>query len=321
MTRLPNVYPGDPILARHQRELIRSARRKITGPNVIETIDGFHIRGPKVSRPITVVLVEAPASDAETLMVRRVREINDPPVPAGTYEWDGEPFEAYPDFGHTAEDYADFVLDGDLDINAMFHKAYRSRGVWRVEFAGEGGIKQRFVAVVEVRADYLLCKPQDDLFGDDIFVARPYLLRRTPFETTPTKTPKRNGTTYDYRGFDPRFPGNEDHRLFDDDDITRIAERESSERNAFWTIDDQGQRVKEREVQTIDPMYYTGLAEPGDTGPDIIRIVSVDPVALGMETRIPDTVADIEWVDANDDGRGWGVLWVDPLEQFVAISA
>ena len=323
MTRLPNVRPGDPILARHQNELIRNARRKITGPHVMETIDGVHIRSPRTSKPITVVLVEAPTSTDETLMVRRVREINDPPVPAGTYEWDSEPFEAYPDFGHTAEDYADFVLDGVLDIDTKFLKARRVRGVWKVERteAENGGVKPKYVAVVDVRADYLVCKPPDDLFGDDIYVARPYLLRRTPFETTPTRTPRRNGTTYDYTGLDPRFPGNEAHRLFDDDHITRIAERESSERNAWWTVDDTGQMVKEREVQTIDPMYYTVLAEPGDTGPDIIRIVSVDPAALDMETRLPDPVVNIEWADANDDGRGWGVLWVDPLEQFVAMSA
>lgn len=140
MTELYDPLKGEPTSASQQQELTRLARRKITGPHVLETPDGIHFRPPVSIKPITVVVVVKPTAAVKTLKVRKVAEKKDPPEIDGDYGWADDPFDAWPDYGRKAVEYAEFYLADQeaLGIDTKFLRARRVRSIWKAEHPGMG---------------------------------------------------------------------------------------------------------------------------------------------------------------------------------------
>lgn len=161
---MPELYEprgGDPVSASQQAELVRLAKRKFSGPGVLETPDGVHFREQARIRPITVVVVKEPVEEDKTLIVRKVAEKKDPPEDVGQYELVSDRFEAWPDFGRTAIEYKDFYIGifKTLEIGTVFLQARRVRSIWKVEFpagVGDGAIK--FAVVTSLTGDIDILK-------------------------------------------------------------------------------------------------------------------------------------------------------------------
>lgn len=197
--------------------------------------------GPSV---IATVLLTAKPTDTDTsLTVRKVNYTEtDPPV-EGQYEWDGEDFEAFAYFGAEIKDYIDsFSQPGGVPTLAdTYLQAFKQQGIWIVELPGAvGGLEVGTFTIVvpwDVEAgivDHLEC---EDVDGGVVLVAKPWLLRRTPFHSTAA----RNEIRYSYSN-----------------DGTRVA-----------TIGTGGDRIGQR--QTIITSYQVGdeivaIRMPGGTG-------------------------------------------------------
>lgn len=123
--------------------------------------------------------------------------------------------------------------------------------------------------VAEVRGDYILCQPgqQLDAGRSDNYVpvAKPYLMRRTPFEGL-----TRNGITYTYEDEE----GN-------DSDSQRVASDVSDS-----TLN---------EDQEIVPEYVAG---------DVIYAARNVEGGTGVKTEEGDGTP-VEWIDMNFDSRAW----------------
>lgn len=125
--------------------------------------------------------------------------------------------------------------------------------------------------VAAVSGDYLRCNKLDgpyDAQEDEgvYYVAKPYLLRRTPFDTVANGGDAlvRDGITYEYSS-----------------DTTRTATNESAQ----------------TEDQTVVPSY-----EVGDV---IYAATNIQGFRLAIQ-RIKAPPIDVQWIDQNLDGRMWG---------------
>lgn len=154
----------------------------------------------------TVVLTVKPIAVDLSLMVRKVRYTTSPPVEGvegppilSGYEWDGDEFVAYPDFGSAAIDYAEFYNDIETvpDTDDTFLKVFIHQGDPIVKFPAAGG--GRRLQLQAAGPDHLECT---DAAGTVVMVAKPWLVRRTPFDG-PART--RNGVTYAYTHDDRRI--------------------------------------------------------------------------------------------------------------------
>lgn len=166
-TRDPReASPGDFIEAAEWNRMRRLARRRVTGVNVLETLDGFHIRNPARLRGRTVVLVRDPVADDTVLWVRHVKYAKESEPAAGAYTWNGETFSAYPEFGFEIVRYGQFywrppehqaglpagdVWDPPPDIDTKFLSVRFRGGVWIADHPPDLGIK--FGVVTEVDGD------------------------------------------------------------------------------------------------------------------------------------------------------------------------
>ena len=124
--------------------------------------------------------------------------------------------------------------------------------------------------IVELKTDYLIAKPYngDEVEDNEVKIALPYLLRRTPFETLTNPiaiTPTRGGFTYTY---------------------TTDSERISTKTSDSTT-----------ETQVLVPEYVVD---------DIIY--AQKGVLGGVSTEIKDDAGKdirLDWIDQNLDGRFW----------------
>lgn len=194
------------------------------------------------------------------------------------------------------------------------------------------GARVELFRLKSVEADLTICTSLSGDPAGDIKVAKPYLVRRTPFESFAEQgfsaRPNRNGVVYDYTGFDPRIWINraefeafdpldvQDGKrpLFTDEHVSRLAERKSFERDAL------GGFANEREVQTVTPMYYIKPAPedetPSDVDSDIIQALAVTGGVPGIKDKLGDPdLTDVLWLEL--PARSWSVLFVEPLEQFI----
>lgn len=90
---------------------------------------------PPLTTTLSVVLVEEPTAETDSLVVRPV-QYRDPVPQEGQYAWAGLPFRAYPAIGHRAFDYADAFWRFSvprLDTTVM--TARRVGSFWFVEFS------------------------------------------------------------------------------------------------------------------------------------------------------------------------------------------
>lgn len=159
MTELYEPMEGDFISASQQQELVRQARRKIVGPGVTTTSEGIHIREPKRISAITVVVVSRQSQNENSgdysFKVRRVRNVwsnTDPPsLLPGRYEWDGEPFDAYSDYGYEPIEYEpyywDIDEDGIPDSRAVFFRTRFEQGAWIVDMVS-GAVRADKLVVI-----------------------------------------------------------------------------------------------------------------------------------------------------------------------------
>lgn len=83
----------------------------------------------------TVLLVAAPIAADTSLSVRSVQYKDTPPV-QGSYSWYDDPYTAYPDFGHKAIDYADFVHPAGTEpgLDSHFLGARWQNGSWLIGY-------------------------------------------------------------------------------------------------------------------------------------------------------------------------------------------
>ena len=144
------------------------------------------------------------------------------------------------------------------------------------------------VTIVSIQDDYLVCRPLNvESAGDDIFVAKPWGLRKTPFHGL--TMPNQDGTlmSYDYTSTQAR---------------TVTDESDSS-----------------TEDQVIVPAYVpaqTAAIPDPDGGADIptaftgseitVQRVAFGPTASFTRDGSGGTITvEIEWEDMNRDGRAW----------------
>jgi hypothetical protein len=141
---------------------------------------------PYYTPPKTVVIVAKPRETTDYLLVRGVRYADDVPrrctkdgTPVVTtcyYEWDGDPFEAYPPLGKEAIDYdgdefTKQLVDDPLtkviesgpappEIDTVFHRCHRENEVWVMDHQAEGGGGGETTFAV-VRATYATGTPDE----------------------------------------------------------------------------------------------------------------------------------------------------------------
>jgi hypothetical protein len=120
------------------------------GLELVKAVGSLHVKlGPEVAGQyvgtITAAIVRNPEPGELILWVRGVRYVDFPPrqdrpgcndgqEPTCRYEWTGDDFEAYPDFGSRVEDYGPYVwtADGPPRLETPFVRA-RYENVWIVE--------------------------------------------------------------------------------------------------------------------------------------------------------------------------------------------
>ena len=217
----------------------------------------------------TVVLRVKPVAEDTVLRVRKVRFVDSPPQPA-RMNWDGNEFDAFPDFGKRVLDYEPFVEMDIPDQDTMFLRLFKHEGDPIVEFpatgGGEGGqVKELTIVrhptadtVVEGIVDHLVCVDND---GETILVALPWFLRMTPFDRM-----TRNSVRYTYSGNPTR-------------------------RNAAIGFDPGVQQK-----QTIIPSYQIGDRVAAIHVPGGTDVIWNDTVNL---QSVP-----IDWLELNQ-GRAW----------------
>jgi len=141
-------------------------------------------------------------------------------------------------------------------------------GVRNTRREGKGVRKPAFAKVVSVHDDYVLCKfynPVSDTEGDEVLVAKPFVLRRSPFD----------GQTITY------VTGQIIEYTYDDEsspEYTRMAEDTVTE---------------EAEEQFLLPSYFVG---------EVLRIV---PGNTGVTVGEGESAVGIGWEDINTAGRMW----------------
>lgn len=82
--RLRDVMKGDPISARQWNEVLRLLKRNVTGPDVIETATGWHIKRSFDIRPDTIQVHNA---SGETAPAGACIEVYDFDTSSGVYEF------------------------------------------------------------------------------------------------------------------------------------------------------------------------------------------------------------------------------------------
>jgi len=211
-----------------------------------------------------------------SLVIRKVKYIDAKPQ-VGRYEIVGDvanheqDITAYPDFGHTIADYEDFEWDATgPTIEDQFLTARRERGAWLVELPSAGLEVQKFT-LFAVDADVLICRRADGTFID---VAKPYILRKTPFHSQRIAFPSNVFITYFYSGY-----------------LDRQATLEGGA----------------TESQTIVPRWRADM-------PVIAAKVGVEVTGITLPAIPPDrpVPVPVEWLDLNLDARAWAQLWVEP---------
>ena len=132
---------------------------------------------------ISVAIVETINDEHTSMQVREVGYADSPPESA--LEFKGESFEAYSYFGDaTLADYKDFEFTGAIpNETTQVFNARKVDGDWILDAPSSGGVGTKIVRIKQIRGDYLVCREWNGVTETlgDIFVAKPWLLRRTPF--------------------------------------------------------------------------------------------------------------------------------------------
>ena len=154
--KLPDMSADDLNAIVEAAELVRSFRVG-AGLELDRAGGTLTLRLTPETRPprggeITAAVVRTPGPEDSTLWVRGVRYIDLPPEqsrpdcndgrePTCRYEWTGDDFEAYPDFGRRAEDYAElaYTADGPPTLETRYVRVRYEAGVWLVELPASGG--------------------------------------------------------------------------------------------------------------------------------------------------------------------------------------
>lgn len=146
--QLSDLSAADLEIIRTTVEAVRAMRvgagMQISFTNGIEiTLDPSTLRPPVAE--ITVAVRELATLEDRTILVQRVGYRDLPPVasrpncndglePGCRYEWIGDPFTAYPDFGATPAEYSGLLWagEGDPQLETPYIRA-RFEGVWILE--------------------------------------------------------------------------------------------------------------------------------------------------------------------------------------------
>ena len=137
----------------------------------------------------TVVLTVEPVDTDMSLTVRKVKYATSPPVTGeppelAGYDWDGDEFVAFPDFGSVALDYADSfsVIETVPGVNDTFLQVFRHQGNPIVELPDVDGPQQFRFKEHGVLSDFFGAVSWDgNDEGPTILIMKPYELRVTPF--------------------------------------------------------------------------------------------------------------------------------------------
>lgn len=240
----------------------------------------------------TVVLVEPVDPASMVLTVREVRYRETPPAdPANiTYTWHEDVFQAFPEIGAQPSDYEDFLWDTTIEIPveegeplvvldepqvglATFLTARYKLDAWVLELPGGESIRTDTV-LVAVEAgltdDHLVCRAvgSDPVAFVPILVAKPWLLRKTPWDGQ-----TRGQVRYEYD-----LEDSTKRTAFDSTDATDQLKRDE-QIHPRYLVDDQ---------LTVSPAT-TGIGvDTGEVDDDGLPIFA--PVVL---------------LDLNVDSRGW----------------
>lgn len=199
---------GDNILkvpARYLNRILAAVRKieTVRGPNVVNTPDHLFIGEPRRQavpprvRPggpsMVVGIVVAPEETSKRLSVKRVVYKNPPNGPVADadrpYKFDGEAFDCVPYPGFEAFDYNGFEIGEEPTPDDTYFDASMVTNDVGVIGPIPSGVTAQLVTVAVVLDDALLC------VDDDVerLVAKPYDLRRTPFDGQTI-----NGISYAY---------------------------------------------------------------------------------------------------------------------------
>ena len=202
MARLPIFKAGDRLsalsatemnaLVRAVRPLLNLTVRRKDGLLIKKSESGIEIGlnlatiidPPKTPQAIrSVAIVETINDEHTSMQVREVGYADSPPESA--LEFKGESFEAYSYFGDaTLADYKDFEFTGAIpNETTQVFNARKVDGDWILDAPSSGGVGTKIVRIKQIRGDYLVCREWNGVTETlgDIFVAKPWLLRRTPF--------------------------------------------------------------------------------------------------------------------------------------------
>lgn len=150
---------------------------------------------------------------------------------------------------------------------------------------GEAAVNIRRFSIITVLQDYIECRGMegDDVVGELVFIAKPYLLRQTPFHGL-----FRNEIRYQYN----------------------TADETGATRTAFKTIQEEGEPDREvSEQQLVIPKFVLKKDAippgpegdpPGEPGWPADEIYAIENPLGG--TGVSDAP---EWLDLNVDGRAW----------------
>ena len=199
LDELRMVQSGQVLTARllnEPRKAMNALLRGVTPPRQVPSKPE-----PSAGEPaIAVVLVEAPSlpdppedEGSSILKIRKVKYEGAPPMPPN-YAWDGEAFDAYPAFGLKAGDFVGVEwLGGVPDVDkTTFLKARFVNAAWLVELPI--AVVAQFI-IADVHGDWMNCSHYDGARAGslDVRIAKPYILRRTPWDGA-----TREGVEYDY---------------------------------------------------------------------------------------------------------------------------
>lgn len=228
-----------------------------------------------VEEKVVTVGLRSPfdADESLTMQVGRVKWRQTPPSfpevgPPTPLDWQGQPFPALVDFGATPDDYIGLLhlsIDApDPDIPLLI--ARREGAFWYLELPRSPRLTQ--FQVVENFGDYVSAKPflRGIAFGSLTFIAKRWLLRRTPFDGNTI-----DDVLYDYTN--------------------------DNERLAVKTQPDESVR---RELQFITPAYLSAFSVIYATkgprnGTGVVTQTQHGELPVGSP---------VEWL-AEVDGREW----------------
>lgn len=231
----------------------------------------------------TVVITQKPVEGNALLTVREAKYTDVPPLPCTGaapnvvchYRFVGPEFVVYPPMGTKPIDFeGDEYVGGSDDppvdpkLSTVFHRVYREHGVWVIDKLGGGSVIQQFRVVgFSGFPNTITCKTWDGvtLGTDTVQIAKPFTLRRKPFEGFVW-----NGITYSFQS--------------------------NIERTAIKTIPGNPP-TEQTEKQVIVPAYtmnqtiYAAKDVVGGVG------ATYDDEAGVAQNAV--------WVDLNVDGRSW----------------